>query len=39
VTTILVGASKPEQIDDSVAALNHLHFSEEEKKEIREVLK
>ncbi len=39
VTTILVGASRPEQIDDNVASLNNLIFSDEEKKEIRDVLK
>lgn len=39
VTTILVGASKPEQIDDNVAALDNLFFSDAEKMEIRDVLK
>ena len=38
VTSVLIGASKPAQIDDNVTALNNLHFSDEEKKEIRRIL-
>ncbi|MEO6130372.1 MAG: L-glyceraldehyde 3-phosphate reductase [Saprospiraceae bacterium] len=38
VTSVLIGASKPEQIDENVAALNNLIFSETEQKEIRDVL-
>lgn len=38
VTSVLIGASKPEQIDDNVAALQNLEFSEEEKAAIRNIL-
>jgi len=38
VTSVLIGASKPEQIDDNVAALNNPNFSSEEIAEIRHVL-
>src|SRR4030095_194470 len=38
VTSILIGASRPQQIDDNVAALNNLSFSPEELKEIRRIL-
>lgn len=38
VTSILIGASKPQQIDDNVAALDNLSFSPEELKEIRRIL-
>jgi L-glyceraldehyde 3-phosphate reductase len=38
VTSALVGASKPEQIEDSTAALNHLEFSKEELLEIDSIL-
>src|SRR6185436_11195566 len=38
VTSVLIGASKVEQIDDNVAALNHLSFSEEEMRIIRNIL-
>jgi L-glyceraldehyde 3-phosphate reductase len=38
VTSALVGASKPQQIEDSVAALNHLEFSEQELLEIDSIL-
>jgi L-glyceraldehyde 3-phosphate reductase len=38
VTSILIGASKPQQIDDNIAALNNLSFSSEELKEIRRIL-
>ena len=38
ITSVLIGASKVSQIDDNVAALKNLAFSEEEKAEIRRVL-
>lgn len=38
VTSVLIGASKVSQIDDNVAALKNLDFSEEEKQEIRRIL-
>ena len=38
VTSILIGASKPSQIDDNVAAFGNLSFSQEEIKEINGVL-
>jgi L-glyceraldehyde 3-phosphate reductase len=38
VTSALVGASKPKQIEDCVAALNHLDFSNEELLEISSIL-
>jgi L-glyceraldehyde 3-phosphate reductase len=38
VTSILIGASRPQQIDDNIAALNHLSFSPEELKDIRRIL-
>jgi len=38
VTSVLVGASKPEQIDDNVGALKNLTFSEGELKEIRGII-
>ena len=38
VTSILIGASKPEQIDDNVGALKNLVFSESELKEIRQII-
>ncbi len=38
VTSALVGASKPKQIEDCVAALNHLEFSNEELLEINSIL-
>lgn len=38
VTSVLIGASKVSQIDDNVAALKNLHFSEDEKQEIRGIL-
>lgn len=37
-TSVLIGASKPSQIDDNVAALQNLEFSTEEKNKIREIL-
>jgi L-glyceraldehyde 3-phosphate reductase len=38
VTSILIGASKPEQIDDNVGALKNLVFSVDELKEIRNII-
>jgi len=38
VTSILIGASKPEQIDDNVGALKNLVFSESELKDIRQII-
>ncbi len=37
-TSALVGASRVSQIEDSVAALNHLEFSDEELKKIEQIL-
>ncbi len=39
VTSALIGASKPQQVIDGVAALNHLDFSPEELAQIEEILK
>jgi L-glyceraldehyde 3-phosphate reductase len=38
VTSVLVGASRVEQIEDSVAALDNLQFTEEELQAIEEIL-
>jgi L-glyceraldehyde 3-phosphate reductase len=38
VTSILIGASKPEQIDDNVGALKNLVFSVDELNEIRNII-
>lgn len=38
VTSVLIGASKVSQIDENVAALKNLEFSDEEKSEIRKIL-
>lgn len=38
ITSVLVGASKVSQIDDNLAALKNLEFSEDEKKAIRKIL-
>jgi L-glyceraldehyde 3-phosphate reductase len=38
VTSILIGASKPEQIDDCVGALKNLVFDDSELKEIRQII-
>ncbi len=38
VTSVLVGASRPEQIDDNVGALKGLDFSDEEKVAIRNII-
>lgn len=37
-TSVLIGASKVRQIEDCVAALDHLEFTEEELKKIDEIL-
>jgi L-glyceraldehyde 3-phosphate reductase len=37
-TTALIGASRPEQIEEIVAALNNLDFSDEELKKIDQIL-
>lgn len=39
VTSVLIGASKPEQITDSIKALNNIIFSEHEIKLIDDILK
>jgi len=39
VTSVLIGASKPEQLADSLKCLDNLAFSEEELKEIEGILK
>jgi L-glyceraldehyde 3-phosphate reductase len=39
VTSVLIGASKPEQVTDALDALNNLKFSKEELKKIDEILK
>lgn len=38
ITTVLIGASKPEQITDAILALGHTTFSEEELKNIDQIL-
>ncbi|MCI7767784.1 MAG: aldo/keto reductase [Oscillospiraceae bacterium] len=39
VATVLIGASRPEQIEENVRCIDRLDFSEEEKREIEEILK
>lgn len=39
VTSVLIGASKPEQVDDCVKAVHHLDFSQEELNRIEEILR
>jgi len=39
VTSALVGASTPEQLEDSLAALNNLNFNDEELDKVEEILK
>lgn len=39
ITSVIIGASKAEQITDSVQCLQNLHFSEEELKQIDSILK
>ena len=38
VTSVLVGASKPEQLADSLRSLDHLHFYQEELEKINQIL-
>jgi L-glyceraldehyde 3-phosphate reductase len=38
ITSVLIGASKPSQIDDNVAALKNIAFSGEEQKAIRSII-
>ena len=38
ITTVLIGASKPEQVLNSIACLENLHFSEEELTKINNIL-
>ncbi len=38
ITSVLIGASKVSQIDDNIAALKNLQFSEEEKTAIRKII-
>jgi L-glyceraldehyde 3-phosphate reductase len=38
VTSVLVGASKPEQLADSLKCMDKLEFAEEELKSIEEIL-
>ena len=39
VTSVLIGASSVKQLEDNVACLEHLEFSEDELKQIDEILK
>ncbi|NTV36422.1 MAG: L-glyceraldehyde 3-phosphate reductase, partial [Anaerolineaceae bacterium] len=39
ITSVLIGASRPQQIEEAVAALDHLEFSAEELAEIERILK
>jgi len=39
VTSVLVGAKLPAHVEDNVAALKHLHFSQEELDRIEQILK
>lgn len=38
ITTVLIGASKPEQVLNSIACLDNLHFSEEDLTKINNIL-
>jgi len=38
ITSALIGASRPEQILENIRALDHLEFSDEERKRIREIV-
>ena len=38
VTSVLVGASRPQQVLDNVKAIENLEFTDEELKKIEEVL-
>jgi len=39
ITSALIGASSPQQLEDNVAALKHLEFSEDELQSIEKILK
>jgi L-glyceraldehyde 3-phosphate reductase len=39
VTSVLIGVSKVEQLDDNLKTLNNLNFSDEELKKIELILK
>jgi L-glyceraldehyde 3-phosphate reductase len=39
VTSALIGASSPQQLEDNVAALKHLEFSEDELQSIEKIIK
>ena len=39
VTSVLIGASRPEQVGDSLQCLNNISFSEDELKRIEDILK
>jgi L-glyceraldehyde 3-phosphate reductase len=39
VTSVLVGASKPEQLADSIKSLNNIIFTNDELNQIEEILK
>ena len=39
VTSVLIGASRPSQVEDNVKALDNLEFSKEELDRIDEILK
>ncbi|WP_045689491.1 L-glyceraldehyde 3-phosphate reductase [Hymenobacter sp. AT01-02] len=38
ITSVLIGASKPDQLSDSLRCLNNLHFGEDELSQIEQVL-
>ena len=38
VTSVLIGASRPEQLEENVQALNNLRFTEEELKHITDTM-
>lgn len=39
ITSVIIGASKPDQVTDSIGCLSNLHFSEDELKRINDILK
>jgi len=39
VTSVLIGASRPSQVEDNIKALDNLEFSKEELDRIDEILK
>ena len=39
ITSVLIGASRPSQVEDNVKAINNLEFSKEELDRIDEILK